>query len=337
MKDKMNHQIAKLSIVLTAVFLTASCCSDEPTVPSFPTEQRVPLQLSSVISGLTRASGTAWESTDQIGVFTTLHDAQTATQHGTAYDANVLYVIDATADGYNTATEGSLDNAKAFTPSSSPIYLPADGSSVDVYAYHPYVSTITENGVIAVSVVTASQSLATVDLMTAKTASTVNPINALNPSAALLFSHRLSKVTVNVTNGTGYAASEITNHVSINITGTPNTANYNLYTGTFSSFDTGKADITLQKQATATSGYLETHSAIILPNETNDNAAAAGRTLTFKVGDTANGYYIYTIPADKAFEKGKNTIYNITLSPTGLSITAAIRDWDSITTSETLK
>lgn len=336
MKDKMKHRLTRLSFLLAAAIATASCSSDEPTEASSPTKQHVALQLSSVVSGMTRVSGTAWESTDKIGVFTTPKEGTMATQHGSDYDANVLYEIDDDVTGYNTATEGLLANAKAFA-ATTPIYLPADGSAVDVYAYHPYDDEITESGDIAVSAATASQSLATVDLMTAKTASTTdNPINALNPTVALLFSHRLSKVTVNVTNGTGYAASEITSHVSVTITGTPNTATYNLYAGTFSNFDPGKTGITLQKQATATSGYLETHSAIILPNETG-NAAAAGRTLTFKVGDTANGYYTYTIPADKAFEKGKNTIYNITLSPTGLSISAAIRDWDSITTSETLK
>lgn len=327
-KAKTNHRTTCATALLAAVALLTGACSQDSPAGGQDRELAVPLQLSSGIANVTRASGTAWESGDQIGVFTTVAgNTTTSTVSGTIADANVLYQIDNTVSGYASATEGSLANAKAFKPTGNPIYLPADGSNVDVYAYHPY-----QAGTVATSMsvaVTAQSTPKVIDLLTASVKTTASdPVNAQHPKVALLFTHRLSKVTINVKAGPGYQDSEITGQTAVTLSGTPTSAAYNLYTDALSTFSAA-ADITPAKQSAATTGYLETYEAILLPNESG-NSAAAGRTLTFKVGDTANGYYHYTIPSDKVFQRGENTIYNITLSPTGLNVTASIQEWSTV-------
>ena len=325
-------------VFFVAIILMVAC-SESDLTSSDPAVKAIPLHVSSGIAGLTRVTGTSWESGDKIGVFTTEHDnTTTSTKSGSVDDANISYQIDATADGYEDATAGSLTNAKGFVPESSVIYLPFDGSPVDVYAYYPRVAGIGANGVMGLDVNSTRQATPSViDLLTASTPSTTTaPISALHPSAALLFSHRLSKITINIKAGTGYSDSEILNQTVITLTGTPISANYNLYTSSFSDFSAA-TNIVAHEVTSVPTGYLETHEIIVLPNETG-NEAAAGRTLSFKVGDTTNGYYTYTIPETKEFEQGKNTIYNITLSPTGLNVTAAIVAWSDVTAvSQTLK
>ena len=339
---KVTYRFFQRMVVLIATSVLTVSCNQVEVLSTNTTVQGVPLQVSSGLSSVTRAVGTAWESYDQIGVFTTANVSSptTSTMSGSLPDANVLYQIDTEISGYDGATSGDLANAKSFKPLSSTatIYLPFDGSPVNVYAYHPHAAGIGADGIISLNIESSRQQTPKlIDLMTAsKISTTQDPVDALHPSASLLFTHRLSKITINVKAGSGYSDSEIQGHTAITLKGTPVTASFALYTSTLSNFSTA-TNITPRKLASATKGYLETYEVIVLPNETG-NPAGEGRIIEFKVGDTENGYYLYAIPNTKSFVKGENTIYNITLSPTGLNVSASIVGWsDGDTVNQTLK
>ena len=325
-----NRYLLHMAILVATIVLSVSCNQVE-VLSTNTSQQGVPLQVSSGLTSVTRAVGTAWESNDQIGVFTTANVSSPtiSTKSGALNDANVLYQIDADISGYDGDTSGSLTNAKAFKPLSTTatIYLPFDGSPVNVYAYYPYTTGIGDDGIMSLNIESSKQTTPKeIDLMTASAISTSQaPIDALHPSAQLLFNHRLSKITINVKAGSGYSDSEILGNTAITLKGTPHTASFALYTSTLSNFSTA-TNIVPRKLTSATDGYLETYEVIVLPNETG-NEAGEGREIEFKVGDTENGYYRYAIPSNKSFVKGENTIYNITLSPTGLNISASIVGW----------
>ena len=355
-------------LLATAAVLVA-CDAKEMVTPDgpVPVRDKVPLRLSSGIildvpQANTRAFDTFWDDNDSIGVFTTVAGSGSDNEHpyvitksGAQDDANIRYFIATKANTYvydNEHDEYIIEH-KAFAPYSenSQIYLPADGSNVDVYAYYPWKSGVTASEPLNVTIPT-SQTLAgqkAVDVMKAKVLTDLTdpndpkPINIDNTTASLLFSHVLSKVIVMIKAGTGYSDADLQGDKvsSVQLLGQPTAATFdplsqdliipeNPTTSTITMLELG---LTANGTATdpdfvaydTTNRILHTYRAIILPNTTN-NPVTSGteRQIRFNVGET---YYLFDITQE--FEPGQQTVYTITLAATGITVEAAISDWTS--------
>lgn len=309
-------------------------------------EQQVPLRLTSGISTLvTRAYDATWEDGNEIGVFTVTAgstEASAITKSGTYEDANIAYKI---ATGGNTKT-GEDYTYMAFSPSDAAktIYLPFDGSKVDVYAYYPYDDEASAAG--KDITLETNQTLAgqkTYDLL----AATAKNIDIDRPSAQLLFQHCLTKVLIVIKAGTGYAASDIDGHTAVKLTGTPTSATYLPLTQTLN-IGSGTADIIPYQLQTGDPDLSKKgdgvliYRALVMPNAAADGsiitvsgnaASTVTRQIKLTIGTGTTAEYTYTIePTPYPFIAGQELKFTLTLHPTDVEITAAITPWDEHST-----
>lgn len=240
-----------------------------------------------------RASGSSWDANDTIGIYM-LEAGTTTVVEGAA---NRKYLT-AAADG-NFAP---ADAAQA-------IYFPVDENrKVDFIAYYPQTATVTDT---VYKVDVSSQTTpAAIDLMYSNNAT---GRDKLAPKVALEFTHRLSRVEVNVTAGTGFTADDLQG-LSISLSGQPTQGEFNVLTGGLS-LAPETATVTLN---TAADGRAA--SAIILPQ-----GEMSSRRLTFGMRNGFN--FAWNIETTRTFEAGKKTLFNITLARTEIIMTTSILPW----------
>lgn len=356
MKANDRTLIVGLATLLLAGGLAA--CEHGELIKQEPTTapKQVPLQLTSgILSTVTRAYDSSWETGDKIGVFTVKAGSTNTTditRSGTYEDANICYKLsDYAGETYYPST--SSYNYLNFNPADKvtigaqeedkKIYLPIDGSDVDVYAYYPYDGSATASA--KTITLETSQTLAgqkTYDLMSAKALSSTSPINIDHTTAQLLFQHELSKVLIKLVVGTGYEASDLLGKVSIKISGQPIEASFSPLTQSLTITQAAN-DIFPQTLTSGDVDYdsavLYTYRALLMPNGTNNPAASDGtRQIVVTVDNTggASSTYYYTLT--ETFTKGQQTVFTLRLDPTGLNVSAAITPWSdvSITPSDPL-
>ena len=337
----MNYK--SIITTLTAV-LFAACSQDDtslvqPGMQPSPSEA-VPLEVTAAlpgmeVSGQTRASETMWDKGDDIGIF--------------AVTAGMLYnpIAGGTNIHYRASQGEETQPADTyyvpFAAYDSPIYLPTDGSAIDVYAYYPYIPTaqLTNPGAHPVDITDQATQSAIDFMVTGRTPTTTQGgsthISALNPSCELLFRHCFTKLQFNLAPGTGMTEDDITGATGGNVTtlalqtglAFKTKGLLNLYTGDVAPLatDVGSAispvEITPAVAWPGTGGYTtaKTFEAIILPQAVPANMV----TITI-TGASTYADYTFTIPAT-TYEPGKRYIYNIVVDPAQLTVTAAIEPW----------
>ena len=244
-----------------------------------------------------RVSGNTWNANDEVGI----------------YMMNAGGTIDAaTAQNkkYIAQTNGTLTAA-----SGNGIYLPESGS-VDFIAYYPYTTSVSGNK-IAVNVSDQSKPAA-IDLIYSNGTKGVAATTSSNIS--LTFTHKLSKMTINVSKD---ATIETLNGLTIDMNGISTEGEFNLGNGTLTATaGTNQKDVAMNVNAEGT-----TATAIILP--TADSTDQTAVTLKFNL---AGKSYTYTLTDTSIFEEGKNVTFNANLSinngkPVVTVGTATIEDW----------
>ena len=281
-------------IAFAAAVVLTSCNKEQGFEPS----DRVAAEFTEAT--ITRATATAWEAGDAIGVYMVAND-------GALTDAAA---IDGAANISHTISD-PLTGTFAATPTEQ-IYFPVDGSAVDFHAYYPHQAGMTD-GVYKVDVSDQSDHPA-IDLLTAKVANKTKT----SPSVAFQFAHRLSKLSITIAAGDGLKAADLTG-VTVKITGLPATANYNIGTGVFTPATT-TTDIAAQM--TGANGL--TAEAILIPQTITANSVQVVFTLT---NDMEFGWNLAAL----ALEGGSNHTYAIKLNRTGVTVTSSnIDDWNPI-------
>lgn len=244
-------------ITLATVLLLSACQQAETDEPRPAPTEGVPLRLASGINTVqTRAFNSSWERNDAIGVFTVAAGgtASDVTYSGTQPDENIKYTISAEAFT-GTASSVETDNSgtpafKSFLPGSSQIYLPANGSAVDVYAYYPWTLNVKVSAPLEINIPTTQRAYddpedeekkenqKAVDVLKAKAtvstdkkpdpATDYYPINIDHTTAQLQFSHIMSKVLVRVVVGEGYGEDDLngSNISSVVLSGQPTVATF---------------------------------------------------------------------------------------------------------------
>ena len=280
-----------LSATLAIVALMASCKKDD--YRKLPSTEGV--QFTSKIEGnaATKASGTTWGANDEIGVF-----MKQGSGLGNALAANKKYVTP--GNGNFTATGADVINYP-------------DQGKVDFIAYYPYASAVSGTTLpINVSNQTAQEKI---DVMYSNNATGLDKISG---SPALTFQHKLSKIEINVTGGTGVNLSGL--KTVFNAVNT--TASMDLSTGVISE---GSNSANVNAKIISVDGK-NTVEAILIPGD------YAGKEVVFTAG---NENFKWTLPANLAYETGKKYSYNVSLESgetkqVVVEGNATITDWTAI-------
>lgn len=276
-----------------AVLMMAACSNDENETQV--NDGRVAVSFAGGIT-LTRATTDAWEANDGIGIYMLEHGTKTVA-HGAA---NRKYVT--------TAGNGE------FTPAGveQTIYFPLNADEkVDFIAYYPQIDLTDDIYKVDVS---DQKNPADIDLLRSDNATgkdkSTNTVD-------LNFFHRLSRVEVELTAGEGVSDAELAG-MGITLSKQPVKADFNVLQNTL----TAGQDLATLTLNTAADG--KTASAIILPQE-----GASGRSLELTL--TGGTVLTWPVEADRTFEQGKKTIFNITLkrTPVGteVEVNATIQPW----------
>lgn len=276
-----------------AALMMAACSNDEnePQV----NDGRVAVSFAGGIT-LTRATTDAWEANDGIGIYMLEHGTKTVADGA----ANRKYVT--------TAGDGK------FTPDGveQTIYFPLSADEkVDFIAYCPQTDLTGDVYKVDVS---DQKNPANIDLLRSDNA--VGKDKSTN-TVDLEFFHRLSRVEVELAAGEGVSDAELAG-MSITLGKQPVTADFNVLQNTL----TAGQDLATLTLNTAADG--KTASAIILPQE-----SVSGRNLELTL--TGGTVLTWPVEADRTFEQGKKTIFNITLkrTPVGteVEVNATIQPW----------
>ena len=340
--------VAKVVLIAQPLVLLSACQQGDDSEPQ-PRNTPVPLSLySGITSSVTRAYDATWETNDQIGVFTVVAgqtDASKITYSGSNLDANIPYTATAGATYTSGSVASTSYNANSqtynsFSPSdaANKIYLPLDGSNVDVYAYYPYDENASASGKdITLETNQTFEGQKGYDILKASSLTATSPINIDYPSTKLLFQHCLTKVLIVVKVGTGYSSVDLTNQTAVKLSNQPTSATFYPLTQavTINTLSADFTDIVPLELSEGDPDYskksdgLYIYRALLLPNQNGNPATATGREIVFTIGAKTPGAAttIYRYVITKTLVAGQETIYTLTLNATGVSVTAAISPW----------
>lgn len=305
----------RLFYILTSMVLLVACNKDDENQSTTGNDKRVSLEIAANIGmqaeGTTRAAETHWDEGDQIGVYVQKKDGTIFVDDASTAGKNLLYTFN---DGTNYETNGST--YRLFAPSKK-IYISSD--PVDVYGYYPYnASASLDPTAIPISVEDQS-SQERIDFMRARKAN----VNNGNVSIELLFYHRLVKLVFNLKQGEGLLPDELADatYLGVTISNQPYEATYNVYTDAFT-FTQGHSNNIIYpvRAASATTGYVRTFEAIVLPNGPNNLQVDRTVTITFYRKSEDTIVNTFKIPTATNFVSGNKYTFNVTVNATSIDV-----------------
>lgn len=166
----------------------------------------------------------------------------------------------------------------------------------------------------------------------------------------LKFHHVLSKITVNLKADEGFTDNKFASDPVVMLTSNEanNTANtewaytsgtFNVTTGEIDKSSLTRNAVTMYQAATAATGYTVTKEALVMPGSTFNNDAAT----IMSINADGNIYYVTAEKIRTAInatdhangtayptEAGKNYIFKVIVNKTGVTVTATVKDWDTV-------
>lgn len=280
----------------------AACTNDNEVMDNSPVAARINAEISNTVT--TRASGTAWEDKDQIGV-------STIAGTGTYYN-NICYER----------------NGSSFTATGENIYFQTP-ESVTFRAYYPFTGTPGESAGVLTGVSTGSENQTAenrslIDFLyaTGATADTHHPTidftdNTKDNGRDCSFHHCMSQITLTFEAGSGVSFTAV-KPVSYKLSGLTLTGSFDTETGVAEADENVRAaDLTMGLGGALTSSVIlfpQTITSIDLTVNFNDNDYNA--TLT--------------VP-DGAMKAGNNYTWTVTVRNKDLSVgKAEISDWNPV-------
>ena len=244
----------------------------------------------SIGSYFTRAADDHWDAGDQVGIY--------------MMSAGVPLGNDALAFNRRYTTTGTSALGAA-TPADE-IFYPDNGAAVDFVAYYPWRETITDY-TYPVNVATQAP-LAAIDLLWSNNA---HGFNKTNPTAAMTFTHRLSKIVLRITD----LGENIVATPGVTIEGIATTAGFSLVDGSISDV-ANPADVAMVVSSIGDHTFAA--EAIVIPSD------GVEFNLMFTIGDKT-----LRRPVTANLAAGKKYIYNITITDKlFMEGEGEIIDWD---------
>lgn len=280
----------------------AACTNDNEVMDNSPVAARINAEISNTVT--TRASGTAWEDKDQIGV-------STIAGTGTYYN-NICYER----------------NGSSFTATGENIYFQTP-ESVTFRAYYPFTGTAGESAGVLTGVSTGSENQTAenrplIDFLyaTGATADTHHPTidftdNTKDNGRDCSFHHCMSQITLTFEAGSGVSFTAV-KPVSYTLSGLTLTGSFDTETGI------AKADENTQAaNLTMGLGGALTSSVILFPQ------TITSIDLTVNFND--NDYNATLTVPDGALKSGNNYTWTVTVRNKDLSVgKAEISDWNPV-------
>lgn len=297
-----------------AVLVALASCSNEHELSQQSAED-TPIRIQANVGGITTRAGSSiqgnqFDNTESVNVY--IYEHTTGGQATYTYGNGGNGLVTCTADGNGNLNPGS-------------IFYPKNGNGIDVYGVYP--TTVTENNSSQEFSVKTNQSGDTEykasDLMYA---SCVTDHKKGTP-VSLTFTHKLSKVTVELEAGTGFKDSDL-NSAVVKITNTSTKCSIASLDksgiGAISASSTS-SDIIPITIGTWNSSSKDKMSAIVIPQTVSAGSQLFEVTL---VGVTKT--YKYKIPtggSDVKFSEGKEYKYKLTVKIDGIDVNSTITNW----------
>ena len=273
----MDKNMQKI-LILSSALLLAISCQDKPL-----TLDPGAISIRFIHpDAATKATATDFESGDQIGLYVV------ETPAPLQVSGNYVNNLQASYNGTQWTGDTGLK-------------WPSTSSVCDIYAYYPFmeVSTITAAPFSVLE--DQSAGFGACDFLWGKVASQAYTTDAI----PLLFSHKLSKITLNLVKGADYIG-DLPSNAVFYLHSTVPTATVDLTTGSVTKDPYGSArTITCHKVSD------ETYEAVIIPQR------LASRTPLFEM--VANGVS-YLVEGSFNFKPGVNHTFNVTLNTSTESI-----------------
>ena len=329
----MMYMKNKLMILLAlSPVLLASCSKDtDESVQA----QLEPIKLGTAMQTVTRGNSQTLQATEleagqTVGIYVYPKDETEKT--GTYGYENIAYTV-----------TGSAGDLAIVTASQQPYYPEQKNQNVDIYAFAPQVYT----GTAALNTLTAQNVFTTAndqtldanykasDFVWGKAANVAPQTVSGNSRVTIPLSHKLSKVNINITWGTGLTQDLLTS-ASIKLNGVQLKGTINFTTGAVTpSTGTNPASAVTLTSATSLVGTFKsdatksafTASAIIIPQ----TIAARTDFIEITLASGTSAVYKYTSTASTTFSAGEVTTYDITLDAAGIALTSTISPWTDTT------
>ena len=243
------------------------------------------------------------------------------------YGENIAVYVDEAGGAVQLYEKNTLTaNGSGSLYGGTPMFFPANGNSVDIYALHTNATFPTTYPTATLThEVSADQRMlagyAPSDLLYARRTNVAKTTSSVN----LTFYHLLSKLQVAVKAGDGLTDTDI---VGVTIGGMKLQANFSLdkttapnavaitAAGTASPITIG-ADVSQD----FTSANISHNDAIIVPQTLTAN------TVFVMVHLLDGSNLVYRLPVETTFQSGKKYEYQITANLWGLTLTTSIEDW----------
>ena len=289
-------KLSFLAALCVALFSCSSGGGEEPDVPnpSKPDKPNVQLPIN-INTAITRATETAFESGDKVG----------------------LFVVNRNADGSSQAlkTTGNYVDNMQYTYSSTwtpatPVYWKDDKTNADFYLYYPYRSSLSSVNDMPFSVEadqSTVESYKAGDLLVGATYNVVPTVSAVNIQAK----HLMSQMAIVLKAGDGFTeASLAASNISVSIN--------NLRTS--ATVDLASSAVKAVGSATSVKPYKDgsVYRAIVVPQE-----VAQGNLITVNV----NGRD-FNLAKAFTFVSGKRNTFTVTLSKTSSGVNVTIGAWE---------
>lgn len=296
----------KYLMIAAAVALFAACSNDENVGNNGPVAVQINAEIGNVVTS--RASGTTWGNTDEIGVS----------------------VVSVANNGKTTGTNVKYTKATTGFGATTPIYF-QDSEEVTFRAYYPFKETSDiSNGIITAKTEEQTQQ-STFDFMfaTGATASKNSPeVNFVDNTSSggsdCRFKHSMSQLQFIFKAGSGVDLSKLTNYTvkSLNMNGqfdiVQGTAMANNSSVLIKDLSFSLSDVTTPYTATPI---------ILFPQTVKDGK--------FKIEVTVDNQTYkaeLTLPNNYSFEAGKSLTYTVTINKTELTVgNAEIKPWETQT------
>ncbi len=306
----------KRLIISTLLSLLCICCSEGSFVDSEVLSgdvedvvdgsddvltELVAVEIESSISTSTRVDGISWEDGDEIGVFMTYfgHDVELVN--------NVCYTT--TGDGKFSPTKES-----------DIIYYPENTSTVDLYAYYPYSSSVGSFGEMEINISSINQyNSESIDILRAYFEGV--KMDERETPVLFTFEHRLSKIDIVTYPGVGYTIASLAD-MSVSITEQSHKATYVAYTDELTLAGGGSEIELVTTGPTTDSSNAQCYSstAIIFPQ-----TASGDCVLRF---DLDNGDSFSLSLSGEEIESGDNLLLNVSVNRHGIeTISSSIVAW----------
>ena len=265
----------KTALIAIAALLTAACSQME-----YPVQEGTPVTLKYTTIDATETKA-----------------AQNLNEGTFASGESIKVRISNTGAGSWTDYDFTTGDAGAMSPTSTVPYYPAGSQNIDIVAYYP--ATAGTSFSVATDQIADANYKAS-DLMFASVTNQAKQATAVE----LAFAHKMTKMNVNITAGTG-----VTSITSVSILNVKPTVSFDQATGVVGS-----------ASGSATSIAMSNNGAAIIPAQTID-----GNLLSIV---TNKGTAIYSV-SNKAFEAGKQYTLNITVNLRAVNSTTVITGWTS--------